>query len=429
MRTKGLAGYDLDGLRRLLRCVRIGLAMRPDTVHRTGERIGGAGSDEQLTSKLAAIWAELARRGEMERIMEDEREEDEEYPSDRSDQTDRSDKDRNGKSGPAAAPVATADNVLGMCTVEGCPGDALRDGICKRHLIKLAAGDKEAAEAVRRWHAVHDRQPETPRVPRWKRYPEEETAEPGTRPQDPLRENTEQGKASNFRPRASGTATTTEDGEQVRSSGPEACSLKPEASPPSQETTMATKRRCEKCGKMMDPRGLAKHEPLCKGPGPTTFPCPTCGKGHKSEHGLHCHEAHTGHGDKDGSQSAVACPVGAGSREKQPPKPKRKYTRRLPTVNQTAGAKVRIHLPAPAAIRDPQSAIRNQDPAPYASPMLAKLGHAFIRLAELLGLAEILADYPHPDGLVLVNTRNGNQALITAAGEIEAVELTRRPNA
>jgi len=36
--TSKLAGYSLVSLRRLLRAVRIGLAMPPDTAHRTGER-------------------------------------------------------------------------------------------------------------------------------------------------------------------------------------------------------------------------------------------------------------------------------------------------------------------------------------------------------------------------------------------------------
>jgi len=341
--TSRLATFDTPALRRVVRGVRIGLAMRPDPVRRTGERHGGAGSIEQLTRKLAAIWNELDRRGEMERIMEDERQDDVETGAE-----------------------------LEYCLCRGCIDMARRDGLCPKHLVALAKGDKEAAEAVRKWHAVHDRHVEPPRDAHWRTYPEKE---------------------------------------------PEACSLEP-FSQSQENTTMGKSKKyqkiaCGKCGLLIDERGFGRHRAACKGPRPTTFPCPICGKGHKNQHALHCHQGHTGHG-----QGEIVAMT---------PK-KRKYTRRA-----KAGAgDILVIGNSRSAILHTKGQTRNQDPpaaAAYPAPAIEMLGHAFIRLAELVGLAEILANYPHPDGLVFVNTTTGKQALLTAAGEIEAVELTRRPKA
>jgi len=329
---------------------------------------------------LAAIWAELARRGEMERVMEDERQDDIE-----------------------------AGGEQEYCQFPGCIEMARRDGLCTKHLIKLVKKDPEAIEATRQWHAIHDRQVIPPADAHWRTYPWKAKSEK---------------KASGFRPQASGTAAETAKATaKPMASRREAPGLEPEAllaksltPSSSKETTMSMdKITCPKCGKLCDPRGFGNHKARCKGPavGPA---CPICGKVCKNAAGVIAHRART-----------AACRVFSG----EPPRQKRKYTSRAtpppelppgaarPFVNQTAGVTVRMNLPVSAI----------SPSAPYPSPAMATLGYGFIRLAELLGLAEILADYPHPDGLVFVNTQTGGQALVTAAGEIEAVELIRRSNA
>lgn len=57
---------------------------------------------------------------------------------------------------------------------------------------------------------------------------------------------------------------------------------------------------------------------------------------------------------------------------------------------------------------------------------IAAAGHAFMRLAELLGLADQVADCPHPDGHLFLNTANGKAAIVEADGSIRAAEVIAR---
>jgi len=253
--TSKLASFDEHGLRRLLRCARVGLAMRPDKVRQPGRRlVNRPGSDEQLTAKLAAIWRQIRRRGWMERIMEDERKEDAE---------------------------TEPDNVLGMCGVEGCTGEALRDGICKRHLLKLATrGDPEAAEAVRRWHAVHDRRPETPHETPWRHYPKEDSGK-----QEPPTTSSKENTMANEK-------TCPRCGRTFKTAHALACHLGHSQCGDSDREATAKqprprKRPCGICGVEFDARVHSRHEAKCRrerglpaaagaAPGPT-FPVPRLG--------------------------------------------------------------------------------------------------------------------------------------------------------
>jgi hypothetical protein len=258
-----LAEYDVPGLRRVLRGARIGLALPADKAHRACERANGPGSDEQLTAKLAEIWAELDRRGGrrlMEQIMDDEMDDD------------------HGP-GPTDPPADSTNTGQAECAYPGCLliGKGM-DGMCVKHCIALGRGDPEAREAARQFHAVRDRQSEPPHDAHWRDYPTKRKSEAGRRPlgpgkPEPEKENTHGGaKPPPAQP-------TTETGETTR--GPE-------------------KIQCQKCGRDFDPRGYAGHGPTCKGPdgGKTGPRCPDCGKRCKNEMGLLHHYARTGHGGK-----------------------------------------------------------------------------------------------------------------------------------
>jgi hypothetical protein len=50
----------------------------------------------------------------------------------------------------------------------------------------------------------------------------------------------------------------------------------------------------------------------------------------------------------------------------------------------------------------------------------------FIRLSDLLGLLPGIADCPHPDGHLFINTTNGKAAIVAADGSIRAAEVIAR---
>ena len=226
---------------------------------------------------------------------------------------------------------------------------------------------------------------------------------------------------------------------------------------------------CKMCGRQFDPRGYAGHGPTCKGPdgGKTGPRCPDCGKRCKNERGLNNHYAQTGHGGAIGSGQLTRDNARPG-RSKVPRRP-------LPTVHsplpiapppagpgsvectvcgrwfksahslgchwgksacggkrEKSGTGNREHgtrrngndggvVPG-SRFRVPGSAV----PTPAGPDGIAAAGHAFMRLAELLGLADQVADCPHPDGHLFLNTANGKAAIVEADGSIRAAEVIAR---
>ena len=438
-----LAEYDVHGLRRILRAVRLGLALPPGKVHRAGEQAGGAGSDEQLTGKLAAIWAELYGRGGrrlVEQIMDDETDDD--------------------GPGPTDLPTGSTSTGQTECAYPGCLliGKG-KDGMCVKHCIALGRGDPEAREAARQFHAVRDRQPEPAHDAHWRGHPTRRKAEGGRRKSEAV--DNGQLTVGNGRARPGNPQT------------PVAATRMPPPAQPTTETGATTmgpeKITCEKCGRQFDPRGYAGHGPTCKGPdgGKTGPRCPECGKRAKNERGLICHYAQTGHGGAIGSGQLTRDNARPG-RSKVPRRP-------LPTVHsplpiapppagpgsvectvcgrwfksahslgchwgksacgrkrEKSGTGNREHgtrrngndggaVPG-SRFRVPGSAV----PTPAGPDGIAAAGHAFMRLAELLGLADQVADCPHPDGHLFLNTANGKAAIVAADGSIRAAEVIAR---
>ncbi|HUT59506.1 MAG TPA: hypothetical protein VNA25_16775 [Phycisphaerae bacterium] len=68
----------------------------------------------------------------------------------------------------------------------------------------------------------------------------------------------------------------------------------------------------------------------------------------------------------------------------------------------------------------PEANVRASDGPPDG---MRREGHAFVRLAELLGWAEVLLDFPCPEGHAFFNCNNSKMAVMSADGTIKAARL------
>ena len=217
---------------------------------------------------------------------------------------------------------------------------------------------------------------------------------------------------------------------------------------------------CEKCGRQFDPRGYAGHGPMCKGPdgGKTGPRCPDCGKRCKNERGLNCHYVKTGHGGAIGSGQLTRDNARPG-RSKVPRRPLPTVHSPLPIAPPPAGPgavactvcgrwfksahSLGCHwgksacgkAKAPAVDRGQLTMDNGGGRVPHSQlstvncPLpdgIAAAGHMFIRLSDLLGLLPGIADCPHPDGHLFINTANGKAAIVAADGSIRAAEVIAR---
>jgi len=380
VRASKLGSFDEDGLRRVLRGARIGLAMAPDTAQMAGR--SRAGSDGQLTGKIAGVWAELRRRRLMEKNMDDEA--------------------RDDREGGAAE---------GRCGYPGCGMKAKRDGLCFKHLTALIGGDEAAKQAVRDFYQ-RKRAAGPPLciacgevMDSFEQLKSHQAAGCGA---DGKRKGRKMRRVSG----AEGRRMLEIVERHLAANGGQATSESEKG------TSMIPRIPCEKCGREFDPRGIGPHRKKCPGPIEAVEPCGIDGcrrpKGHAGRH-------YRGR------------PAGKASPSASPRPMKRKYTRHAipPGCEENtpspaamdqfqADRAPREHLAS--QIHNPQSEIRNQEPPDG----ISLVGHQFMRIAELLGLAAQLADFPHPDGHCFANIANGKAVVVTAAGESLPADLVVR---
>jgi hypothetical protein len=385
-----------QSLRRVLRACRIGLAMPLGRPRVASNGVAArAGTDEQLTAKLAAVRAEMERRG-----MD-------------------ADDDIEGDGSVPATGYRRQATALDpdWCMVEGCTNEHLRSGLCKAHFLKFAAkGDPEAAAAMQRYRAIHDRHPDWERE--YGRPASVDAAHGGQRTPPDFSQLTRGEK------RVASIKDTPPD-LACRTGRP--AERNHEQAPPGQllpaepgETKMAKQRhgmnervKCEKCGREFLANGIGKHQATCKGP--------DGGKAIDSgqlivDNGGQARpkRKYTRRG-KAVDRGQLTVDSGGQAR------PKRQYTRRA-TMAGTPGTRFPV----------PGSAVSAPIRASAASLIeeiggLPGIGQAFVRMAELLGLAAQVADFPHMDGHCFVNTQTGAGAMVTLDGEIRAIDVLTRP--